>query len=312
MSQSTTFPTTKQYYPIAVSIFMIVLAIGLSFVDLAFLNDVIGKILDIGPTESLFIAFALGIVGIAIMAHQGVKVAHSEERFVITALHYLLWIGLGIAFSVIRLLSATIMQLDGSSGDQMLLKIAGMNIREVDLVVAPLMFLLYLATGLIVKDGVKNYLLHPDRNKFWDKRKKNKRLEELERKRLAEEARKRRLEEEANSKKTAEERKAAHAELQRKIKLDKKYFNALTKYRKKLLDIQEQYIKISENNDLIRLLDKREDKFNEQVKPSLIRIISSSLQSTQHAIALMIHSKHVGSNNIDDLRDTIDKFNRGN
>ena len=52
-----TINADKQVYPLSLSLGLITAAVILSFVDLMFLNDVIGKVLDLGLTESMVIAF---------------------------------------------------------------------------------------------------------------------------------------------------------------------------------------------------------------------------------------------------------------
>lgn len=305
-------------YPLPVSISMILVAILLSFVDLTFLNDVIGKILDKGTTESFFVSCALGLVGIVIMAHQGIKVAHGVEKLRHKAGHYILWISLGLAFAMIRLFSASFLQLSGASGDQSLMPFFGINIREVDLVLAPLMFFLYVATGLIVKDGFKNLYLNPEFNSGWIAWKKARHLKKIA------EANERKEAERANAKSKADAQdilakaKANAAEaianakdkaLQTNIQNAKNgnYDNALAKYKAKENEIKENHQKISANIDNIKNIDKQEENFEKMVKPSLLKIINQSIHSVQSSVALIIANKT--SEDINNLKEVMKLHN---
>ena len=180
--------TQKKVYSPAVSIGMIIIALVLSFVDLSFLNDVIGKILDLDTAPSALIAFMLGLVGMVIMGHLGVKEAYDENQTKATKIgHYLLWIVLGLSFVIVRIMSATIMGL-GTGGEDALASAQEVAtstqdaiistpigvIRQIDIVVAPLMFFLYLATGILTKDGVKNLISNESFKKWLEDRAESK------------------------------------------------------------------------------------------------------------------------------------------
>ena len=164
----------KKVYSPAVSIGMIIIAVVLSFVDLSFLNEVIGKVLDLDTIFSALIAFMLGLVGMVIMGHLGVKEAYDENQTKSTKIgHYLLWIVLGLSFVIIRIMSATIMGLN-AGGEEALISTPFGTIRQIDIVVAPLMFFLYLATGILAKDGVKNLISNDSFKKWLEERAANK------------------------------------------------------------------------------------------------------------------------------------------
>jgi len=300
-------PTTNTAYPLTLSVAMIVAAIVLSFVDLAFLNEVIGKILDIGATESMLIAFALGLIGIALMAHQGIRQAHGESKFSAAIAHYLLWIALGFAFVLIRLFSASILGLS-VSGDEKIVNILGVAVREVDLVISPLMLILYFATGILSKDGFKNLFSNPD---FGDW------LKAIKDKNAAQKSRERQLKEQAEAeiekaRREAEERLGSQMELTaagaKKEKLTKEYIRALQLYRTKEAEIKEKYQRISSNISYIKSIDKQELEFETKVKPGLNNIVQESVYSVQNNIALAIRKK-TGAN-ITELRSVIDSYNR--
>lgn len=305
-------------YPILVSIILIASAVVLSFVDLMFLNDVIGKILDVGSTESMLIAFALGMVGIGVMAHQGVKVAHGTANVWGSIGHYVLWVLLGITFVVVRFFSASILQLEESAGDESLLTILGLSVREVDIVVAPLMMFLYLATGVLVKDGVKHLMMNPDFKKWQDNRKESKeqrKAHEFERLKNAE---LRMQEAQEKAEKAKQDRMREMKEAQDKAKseaesssikaaLNGSYGNAVAQYNIKLKEIKDKHQQISANIEFIKEIDKQENQFESKVKPSLLKIIQGSIESTQNSVALAIRAKT--GEDIVALCDEIDIYN---
>jgi hypothetical protein len=305
-------------YPLSLSISLIAGAVILSFVDLMFLNDVIGKILDVGSTESMFVAFVLGMVGIGVMFHEGVRAAHGETNVWHTLGYYALWLLLGIAFVLIRLFSASILQLDEATGDEAILSIFGLNIREVDLVIAPLMLLLYVATGLMVKDGSKHLHLSPDYVKWKADRKeaRAKRLTTEEQRRIKAEERMQKVQEAAAAaqaarmKEVEEERQKQKTDGESaamKAALNGNYDQALAQYNAKLSEMKEKYRRISSNIDYIKSITADEADFKNTVKPSLLRIVDKSVKSTQYAIALAIHNKT--GEDIVGLRQEIDDHN---
>jgi len=307
MAEKQIFTSGKSYYPLTLSVAMIVVALVLSFVDLAFLNDVIGKILDLDATQSMLIAFALGLVGIAVMAHQGVKEAHGSERFINAFWHYLLWVGLGLAFVLIRLFSASILQLDGTDADEHILKVLGLNIREVDLVLAPVMLFLYFATGLLAKDGFKNLFLNPEFMVWSKERKSEKLLKKVEMKRLADKAAAKQAKLEAQAEADRDDFISNRNANKGKALADNKYHSALGMYRAKEKDIKQKYQIISTNIDYVKSIDKQEYDFETRVKPSLMRIINESIHSVQNNVALMLRKKT--GDDINKLRSVIDTHN---
>lgn len=281
----------KTVYPLTVSLTLILVAVILSFVDLAFLNEVIGKVLDIGAAGSMLISFALGLIGIAIMAHQGVKEAHGGEKTISAAGHLTLWVFLGLAFVMIRLFSATILQLDSTSGDGLLIKIMGLNIRQVDLVLAPLMLFLYLTTGFMVKDGVNKLLLNSEYEDWLVARKKAKEEKKNKDNERSTKAEKKIAKLQADAERRQQQRMNEMEANRVKSALNGTYSNALIQYRAKEKEIKEKYQKISANIDFIKSIDKQEKDFNTKVKPSLLQIVQESIYSIQNSTALAIRKK---------------------
>ena len=284
------FPDKKPY-PVTASVWMIVGAIILSFVDLAFLYDVIGKVLDLDATASLGIAFAIGLVGIGIMAHLGVKIAHGAESRLEIVNHYILWILLGMALVLIRIFSATIMQLNLSSGDEALMSIMGQDIRQVDVITAPLMLFLYIATGLMVKDGVKNLYLNPEFDEWRLNRKKAREAKKNKDEKREAAA----IERMEKIRREEEERIAKQRELTEKNReqsaLNGNYSNALAQFRAKENEVKLKYQQIAANIDYVQGIDKHEREFELKVKPGLMKIVNESIKSAQNSIALGLRKK---------------------
>lgn len=291
----------KQLYPLAVSLSLVVAAIALSFVDLMFLNEVVGRVLDVGTLESSIVSFALGLVGLAIMAHQGVSAAFERSRPITTFTHYFLWILLGVSFASIRLVSASILNLESTEG--IVLTVANMGIRDVDIIIAPLMLLLYLATGLMIKDGVqhlsKSGQLKEIIANLKETRIKNK-LENDKRRSQAEKDNAARIKE-------GQERQKDAISRNKQIQLENAYTKALREYEGKLSAIKSKYQDISSNLQQIKADDRLEKQFEMKTKPSLMKIVDGSIESAQNAVALAIYRKY--NEDIDIMRGTIDKHN---
>lgn len=298
----------KRAYPLGVSLTIIIVAIVLSFVDLTFLNDIIGKILDLGAVESMFVAFMLGLVGIAIMASQGLREAHDHRGVLLSLVHYLLWILLGFTFAIIRLFSASVLQLDSELGDGALLEIAGLSIREVDLVIAPLMLFLYIATGLMAKDGVKNLLANSEFDKWWQNVKDARSLrksEDYKRRKKAEE----RIElAQAKAEEARNKRMKEVADHKIQDALNGSYGHALMRYREKETEVKKRYEQIVSNIEYIKHIDKQEADFETKVKPGFSSIVTSSIESVQNEVLLMVHRKNRKSEDISKLRAALDLY----
>lgn len=302
-----TINTSKKVYPLSLSLGLIAAAVILSFVDLMFLNDVIGKVLDIGLTESMVIAFALGMIGIITMFHQGSKVAHNDSTAWSSLGHYSLWLFLGLAFVTVRLFSASILQLDNEAGDEALLPLLGLSVREVDVVVAPLMMLLYIATGIMVKDGAKQLYLNPDFAKWVDDRKKtrqDRKTKEEKRRERAEREQQERLE---KMRKEQEEAIANARDEKEAFHRSRTYGEARKRYNEKLEEIKANYQKISTNIDYVKTIDKQEAQFEARTKPNLMSIVQGSAEGVQNSIALAIRAKT--NEDIQQLRAEINAHN---
>lgn len=303
----TTTGTSKKPYPLSLSLGLIATAVALSFVDLMFLNDVIGKVLDLGLTESMIIAFALGMIGIGIMFHQGSKVAHGASSPISALGHYALWIFLGLAFVGVRLFSASILQLDNEAGDEALLVVLGLNVREVDVVIAPLMMLLYIATGIMIKDGAKQLYLNPDFDKWIADRKQAKEDRKTKEQRRTEKAARDQEEALAKARQAQEEAIAAAKEGQAAVKKARTYHEALRRYNAKLEEIKVNYQKVSADIDYVKTIDRQEEQFRTSTKPNLMKIVRGSIEGVQHSVALAVRAN--SGDDIERLRQVIDAHN---
>lgn len=281
----------KRAYPLNASIAMIVGAVILSFVDLAFLSEVIGRVLDLGASAAMGIGFAIGLVGIGIMAHLGVKVAYDDNKKVNIAGHYLLWISLGLALVLIRVFSASIMQLDLSLGDDSLVRILGHNFRESDVIIAPLMFFLYIATGIMVKDGVRNLYLNPEFEQWRISRKKAKETRRDKEDKLRSEAEKRMAKMRTDQEEQMKKQRERIEKDREQNALNGTYSNALAQFRAKEKEIKSKYQQITANIGYIQAIDRQEEEFEKRIKPGLIRITDQSINSAQNSVALALRKK---------------------
>lgn len=332
----------KSSYPIGVSLTLIIAAILLSFVDLTFLKEVLEKVLDLSDKFGLniIIPSAIGLVGIAIMAHEGIREAHSDIHDKTSKLaHYGLWILLGFSIVITRIFSAKILGLSPDQGGDSLVKVFNVYVRQSDIVTTPLMFLLYIATGIMVRDGVKNLLTHPGYNE-WVKGVKDfftispatKTIKQFDSY----------ISEGDNEIKNEyydnaitiynralalnidnDHNRIAKAKIDSAVELKKVaissldnsdryrlYLNALNIYELQEQKIKDTYTLINNNIGYIIEIDREERNYEEKVKPGLIKIISQSIHSAQNTVALMIREKT--NCGIQELRETIEEYNKLN
>lgn len=297
----------KGLYPISLSLGMIIGAVLLSFVDLMFLNDVIGRVLNVGPTESMLIAAAVGLIGIFIMASQGFRRAHGDNNRFATAIHYAMWIVLGFVLAALRFFSATIMNVRAEDPDALLIPILGWDVAQADIVIAPLMLVMYFATGMLVMDGAKHLFSNPDLAKWREKLTLSKlKKKTLEEKRLAEAEEAQRIALAAAEKARNDAKLTAQERIARE-KAARIYNQALKNYHEKLAEIKNHYQKISTNIDYVKTIDKQEHQFETSVKPNLMQVVRGSIEGVQNATALAIRAKNGGD--MQDLQAQIETHN---
>lgn len=154
----------KPQMPWAFPLGMLIVCVLLAIVDLAFLNRVIGQVLDVGPMMSFFVSSGLGLVGLAFMMHLGYREAEPNTHHIGLAnyvIHYSLWILLGLLISAARFFAGPIMGLTAEDGVAVW-TVASFEVRQEDVIFAPIMFLLYLITGIGAKEAIHNLLLNAD------------------------------------------------------------------------------------------------------------------------------------------------------
>lgn len=168
-------------YGMQLSIWILVLGLFLSVVDLTFLVDVMRKVLDASEENPVPYALSVGIglIGFSIMAHLGSKYGHHHRVKVAERVaHYLVWILLGVCIALIRLISASVLGLEPESEE--VTKIFGMLVREIDLILAPFMLLMHIAAGWLALDGTKNLVGSEDFQQWLRDRKLNKWRKQIE------------------------------------------------------------------------------------------------------------------------------------
>lgn len=140
-------------YGMTLAIWMLVGGVVLSVADVFFLQDVIARLFD----ESIYyiglgVAILVFLAAMGIMVHLGVKYAHrlhEPVRVTERVAHYVVWLSLGIVVAGLRLDTH----------------------RELDAILALLLFFIYVASGWLALDGAKN-LVGGDEFKAWDERRK--------------------------------------------------------------------------------------------------------------------------------------------
>jgi hypothetical protein len=146
-----------------------VVCIALSFVDMTFLQNTIATILQTSPTMSTLVAFGLGLAGIVIMSLRGHSLASEGNKKAVRG-EWWLWLVFGIAIAIMRLISYKL-GVDSESG---LVDIFGFDFSGSDLLVAPLMFVIYLMTGTLACSAVRHFT-DPTYWDWWQDKKEFKR-----------------------------------------------------------------------------------------------------------------------------------------
>ena len=174
-------PEKRATMPFFAPLAMLVMCVVISIADLAFLNDVVGQVLDVDRNTSLFLSAILGLVGLAFMADLGHREANKDLHPMGTAsmvVHFGIWFALGVAIAAARLFSAKILGLGAEDG---VTNILGLNIRQQDAVFAPIMLLMYVIAGLGARDAVKALFLNEGFHRFLSSRGEEKDKTKLER-----------------------------------------------------------------------------------------------------------------------------------
>ncbi|MTB89036.1 hypothetical protein H9L21_11305 [Aeromicrobium senzhongii] len=216
--------------PFFAPVAILVACAALSIADLAFLNDVIGQVLDLEQRPSIIISGALGLAGLLFMIHLGYSEAeaHHPPGKASKVVHIGIWIALGVAISAARLFSGKILELGSEDG---VIQMIGLEVRQQDVVFAPIMLLMYLIAGLGARDATKSIFLNTGFHKFRESRADKKRAEEVHKQRAMDKQRERiaTVQEEREAKrremvaKQAERKtaKSADAERQQELKRER-------------------------------------------------------------------------------------------
>ena len=306
------------FFPLA----MLAVCVFLAFVDLAFLNDVIGQVLNVDQTMSLIVSSGLGLVGLAFMMDLGYREAESEVSTPNYIVHYGLWILLGLAIAATRLFAASILEL--SAADEVdLVTIFGTDVRQVDILFAPIMLLLYLITGLGAKGALNTLMINRGfkESRATAKQRKEQRRREAEEARLkvteqrnemrdtaaaqknqkmkeAEEKRQARLRE-INEKKEAKlkaekeqfESNKPKAQQEKQLKdARRQYFQEVKRYKQLESKFQSRYQRVSNllaglegiDGDMVALMHARDN---------ILGVVDKSETGAQHEVAYLIHAR---------------------
>lgn len=126
-----------------------VIGVLVSVVDITFLQDVLGRILNISSDLATVISFVVGLAAIGtMMGFYGYKKYYSEsesKNWFIRNLDVILWVILGFALAILRIISGSIIEV----GDESTIKLFGLTVRSADLVIAPIMMVFYFAAGTL-------------------------------------------------------------------------------------------------------------------------------------------------------------------
>lgn len=192
----------------------------LAAVDLSFLYEVVGEVLDVPFAPALVVACGVGLAGLGVMIHLGYREAdravHDLSRASVVV-HVTVWLMLGLAVAAARLFRAVILNLQPSDGET-LIHVFGMRVAQADLVFAPILFILFLITGIGARDATHKLLLNSDFHAARGKR----HLEAQERKQKRAEAQAAQKAKAEEAKKALEARKLEaiqHREAVRKAKV---------------------------------------------------------------------------------------------
>ncbi len=167
-------------FGIQLSITLLLVGLILSIVDLSFLVDVLKNVLNFSDDNPVpyVLAVGIGLIGFSIMATLGARYGHNHRVKVSDrVMHYVLWLMLGIAISFMRLISAQVTGL--SEIDDGVVRVFGVLVQQIDFVLAPLMFFMYIAAGLLALEGTKNLVGSSEFSQFWKDMKVKRRRKQL-------------------------------------------------------------------------------------------------------------------------------------
>lgn len=304
--------TAKYSGGVLVALFVVGL-IG-SMLDLTFLQDVLGRILNLSSAMALLVSLIIGLVAsVALMGLAGYRQGHeSGENSKLSKMpEFWIWIVLGVILIVVRLMTGTIVEVDSNEST---IKLGAIIVRSSDLVTAPLMFFMYLGTGLLVNFCAREFF-YTDMYSEWAKNHESKKEDMKARRQeamsLADERRRQQLEiAKAARQEQMDKRNRMLAERQAaddKRKLREGYDLAVEEYKKVEQSVHMRHQQITKA--LTELEEARTEL--ERTKDAYRRLLDNVEQSrvgTQNEVALLIHAK-TPEISVETLQGIIEQYN---
>ena len=311
-NQPSARPVAKYSGGVLVALFVVGL-IG-SMLDLTFLQDVLGRILNLSSAMALLISLIIGLVAsVALMGLAGYRQGHEAGGG--SKLHgmpeFWIWIVVGVILVVVRLMTGTIVEVDSNEAT---VKFGFLIIRSSDLVTAPLMFALYLGTGLLVNFCAREFF-YTDMYLEWAENHAKKKTDMKQRRQeaiaQADERRRKQLElADAARKEQLDKRERMLAERQAaddKRKVREGYDLAVSEYKKVEQSVHAQHQRIS-----VALTELEEARAElERTKVAYRRLLDNVDKSrigTQNEVALLVHYK-TPEVSVETLQGIIDQYN---
>lgn len=311
-NQPSARPVAKYSGGVLVALFVVGL-IG-SMLDLTFLQDVLGRILNLSSVMALLISLIIGLVAsVALMGLAGYRQGHEAGGG--SKLHempeFWIWIVVGVILVVVRLMTGTIVEVDSNEAT---VKFGFLIIRSSDLVTAPLMFALYLGTGLLVNFCAREFF-YTDMYLEWAENHAKKKMDMKQRRQeaiaQADERNRKRLEmADAARQEQLDKRERMLAERQAaddKRKMREGYDLAVSEYKKVEQSVHAQHQRIS-----VALTELEEARAElERTKVAYRRLLDNVDKSrigTQNEVALLVHYK-TPEISVETLQGIIDQYN---
>ena len=311
-NQPSARPVAKYSGGVLVALFVVGL-IG-SMLDLTFLQDVLGRILNLSSAMALLISLIIGLVAsVALMGLAGYRQGHEADggSKLREMPEFWIWIVVGVILVVVRLMTGTIVEVDSNEAT---VKFGFLIIRSSDLVTAPLMFALYLGTGLLVNFCAREFF-YTDMYLEWAENHAKKKTDMKQRRQeaiaQADERRRKQLEmADAARKEQLDKRERMLAERQAaddKRKMREGYDLAVSEYKKVEQSVHAQHQRIS-----VALTELEEARAElERTKVAYRRLLDNVDKSrigTQNEVALLVHYK-TPEVSVETLQGIIDQYN---
>ena len=311
-NQPSARPVAKYSGGVLVALFVVGL-IG-SMLDLTFLQDVLGRILNLSSAMALLISLIIGLVAsVALMGLAGYRQGHEADggSKLREMPEFWIWIVVGVILVVVRLMTGTIVEVDSNEAT---VKFGFLIIRSSDLVTAPLMFALYLGTGLLVNFCAREFF-YTDMYLEWAENHAKKKTDMKQRRQeaiaQADERRRKQLElADAARKEQLDKRERMLAERQAaddKRKVREGYDLAVSEYKKVEQSVHAQHQRIS-----VALTELEEARAElERTKVAYRRLLDNVDKSrigTQNEVALLVHYK-TPEVSVETLQGIIDQYN---